>query len=177
MTPGGHGRVAAAMGLAVLLSACAAVRPPATAEMPWTSGRLAVRVDALGDSPARSASAGFDLRGTADAGELRLLSPLGTLLAQTRWSPREVVLDTPDGQRRYDDLDSLSRDTLGEVLPLRALPDWMAGRPWAAAPSRARDDGFEQLGWHVQVSQIADGQLVARRDAPPVVTLRARIER
>ncbi len=179
MTAGGLRRAANGLLLALmsaLLGGCA-TRPAAIGEMPWTSGRLAVRVEATDASPVRSASAGFDLRGNADTGELRLLSPLGTLVAQTRWSATEVVLSTPDGTRRFDDLDSLSRETLGEALPLRALPDWLAGRPWGGAPSRVRDDGFEQLGWQVQVAQLSEGLLVARRDAPPAVTLRARIER
>lgn len=169
-------RRAAMLAAMVLLAGCA-TRPPDLAGMPWTSGRLAVRVDAVGDQPGRSASAAFDLRGGAERGELRLLSPLGTLLAETRWSPTEALITTPEGQRRFDDLDSLARELLGEALPLRALPDWLAGRPWPGAPSRPTHDGFEQLGWQVQVARLAEGLVEARRDAPPAVTLRARLDR
>ncbi len=176
MTRGAWRRITLSGACIALLAGCA-TRPPSIADMPWTSGRLAVRVEATETSPLRSASAGFDLRGSAEVGELRLLSPLGTLLAQTRWSPTEVLLSTPDGTRRFEDLDSLSRETLGEALPLRALPDWLAGRPWRGAPSQPRDDGFAQLGWQVQVAQLSEGLLLARRETPPAVTLRARIER
>lgn len=164
------------LAAAALLVGCA-TRPPDLADMPWTSGRLAVRVEAVGDQAARSASAAFDLRGGADRGELRLLSPLGTLVAETRWTPTEALITTPEGQRRFADLDSLAREVLGEALPLRALPDWLAGRPWSGAPSRPAESGFEQLGWHVQVTRLVEGVVQARREAPPAVTLRARLDR
>jgi hypothetical protein len=99
--------------------------------MPWTSGRLSVRVEATADKSASNVSADFDLRGDSSRGELRLSSPLGAVLAATRWSATEVVLDTGQGPTRYADLETLSRDALGEALPLRAFPDWLAGRPVA----------------------------------------------
>lgn len=167
---------AALLAALALLGGCA-TRPAELAGMPWTSGRLAVRVEAAGAQAARSASASFDLRGSAERGELRLLSPVGTLLAETRWGPNEALITTPDGQRRFDDLNSLAREVLGEALPLRALPDWLAGRPWSGAPSRPVDSGFEQLGWQVQVAMLAEGLIEARRESPPVVTLRARLDR
>ena len=46
-------------------------------------------------------------------------------------------------------LEDLSREALGEALPLAAWPDWLAGRPWGGAPHRATEGGFEQLGWQV----------------------------
>jgi outer membrane lipoprotein LolB len=165
------------LAAALMVAACATPRPPAIDAAPWTSGRLALRVEAIEAVPARQMTASFDLRGDAREGELRLLSPLGTLAARTAWGPGRVELSTPEGARTFDDLDTLSREALGEVLPLRALPDWLAGRPWSAVPSTPRDGGFHQLGWQVDTSAFADGLLVARREAPPAITLRIRLER
>ncbi|MDP3086229.1 MAG: outer membrane lipoprotein LolB [Rubrivivax sp.] len=150
---------------------------PPPAESPWTSGRLTVRVDAHGDQAARQVGAAFDLRGDGDTGELRLSSPLGTLLAQANWSPGAAVLRSADGETRYPDLDTLSRQALGEALPLRALPDWLAGRPWPGAPSQSRAEGFDQLGWSVTLARLNDGWIDASRAAPPAVSLRVRLER
>lgn len=162
--------------LALALLAACATAPPAADDTPWTSGRLSVRLAAVGDTPARSLGTAFELRGTADSGELRLNSPLGTRLAAARWSPTEAVLSTSDGERRFDSLDELSRQALGEALPLAALPDWLAGRPWPGAPHRATEEGFEQLGWRVDLSQRKQGWIAADRAAPPAVAVRVRLD-
>ncbi len=162
-------------GLAAALLAGCATRPPDAADG-WTTGRLALRVEASAERPPQSLNAGFELRGDGREGELKLLSPLGTQVASARWAPALALLVTGDGERRFDSLDALSREALGEPLPLAALPDWLAGRPWRDAPHIARDDGFEQLGWVVSTAALADGQVVARRSAAPVVTLRVRLD-
>lgn len=157
-----------------MLAGCA-TRPPDAAGG-WTTGRLALRVEASAERPPQSVSAGFELRGDGREGELKLLSPLGTQLAAARWAPALALLVTGDGERRFDSLDALSREALGEPLPLAALPDWLAGRPWRDAPHTPRDDGFEQLGWVVTTAALADGQVLARRTAAPAVTLRVRLD-
>jgi outer membrane lipoprotein LolB len=166
-------------GLAVLaaawLAGCA-TPPPAEGEAAWTSGRLAVHVAAAAGQAAQSMSAAFELRGDDRSGELRLNSPLGTRVAQARWAPGLAVLDTGEGERRFETLDELSRQALGEALPLAALPDWVAGRPWPAAPHLRSDEGFEQLGWQVVLLRLADGVIEARRPAPPAVTVRLRLD-
>jgi outer membrane lipoprotein LolB len=136
---------------------------------------LSVRIDATAMQSSRSFSAGFDLRGTGDSGELQLNSPLGTRMADARWAPGVAVLSTADGERHFDSLDELSRLALGEAVPLAALPDWLAGHPWPGAPHRMLDGGFEQLGWRVQLARLAEGWLEARREAPPVVAVRVKI--
>jgi outer membrane lipoprotein LolB len=170
------GQAAGAVLAAVMLAGCA-TRPPAEVATSWTSGRLSVRVEATPARPASSLDADFDLRGDSRQGELRLSSLLGSRLATTRWSADEAVLDTGQGETRYADLETLSRDALGEVLPLRALPDWLAGRPWPGAASAIRGAGFEQLGWQVSLAAFADGRIDAVRSEPPRVTVRVRLER
>jgi outer membrane lipoprotein LolB len=172
------GSYTVAAAAAALLTACvsAPVADPGLATAPWILGRLAVRVEASADQPARSASATFELRGSGQRGELRLLSPLGTGLATAVWAPGLARLSTPTGTSTFATLDELSQQALGEALPLAALPDWLAGRPWPPAPHQPQDGGFEQLGWQVQTSRRADGVVEARRTAPPAVWLRVKLD-
>jgi outer membrane lipoprotein LolB len=164
---------------ALALAGCAAV-PQAPTGSQALSGRLALQVDALPDRPAQSISASFDLRGNAEQGELRLSTPLGTTLAAAFWGPGEARLVTPQGEKRYDDLDALSRDAFGESLPLRALPDWLQGRPWGGAAEPAMPlqpgPGFVQLGWSIDLARFDSGQLQASRAGPPAVRLRAQMD-
>ena len=146
-------------------------------EAPWTSGRLSLRVDATPERIAQSLSATFELRGAGDRGELRLSSPLGTLMAAATWAPGQAVLRSPEGERRFVSLDDLARQALGEPLPLAALPDWLAGRPWPEAPHESQPGGFGQLGWRVQTERLAEGWISARRVAPPAVQLRVKLDR
>lgn len=159
---------------ALVLVGCAT--GPATAPQ-GLSGRLLVRVDASAARPASALTAGFELLGDGEAGELRLSSGIGTRLAQARWSALGAWLDTGQGEVGYADLDDLSRTALGEPVPLRALPDWLSGRPWPRAPSERTGAGFVQLGWSVQLTALADGRVEAVREAAPRVVVRVQLER
>jgi outer membrane lipoprotein LolB len=165
------GGAAAALLLALMLG-CASV--PTTA--PLVSGRLSLQVAAADGQPARGFNASFDLRGTAEAGELRLSTPLGPQIASARWSPGEVVLLAGQGEQRFDSLAALAQEALGEALPLQALPDWLQGRPWPGATAQPSGDGFEQLGWVLDLSRRAEGFITATRAQPPAVSLRIRLE-
>jgi outer membrane lipoprotein LolB len=170
-------RRGAALLAAIALAGCAAM-PRAPVDPQTLSGRLLLQVDAVAERPAQSIGADFDLKGSAEQGELRLGTPLGTTLAAAFWSPGEARLVTPQGEKRFDDLEALSRDAFGESLPLRALPDWLRGRPWPAEPARplAPGRGFEQLGWTIDLAGFEAGQVQASRAAPPAVRLRVRLE-
>ena len=168
--------------LAMLVTACTTVpqtRPAAGGET--LSGRLALRVEALGNEPARAFSAAFDLHGDEHAGTLGLATPLGSMLAEARWSAAEVVLVTPQGTRRFADLDALTREVLGESIPIEAWFDWLRGRPWTGAPSASSPDvpqGFEQLGWRVDLGRFDEGSVLATRTSPPpTVVARIRLDR
>ena len=175
------GRTSALLA-ALLMSACASV-PQGTLPVAGETltGRLAVRVDGSDGASPRSENATFELQGSAQAGRLELSTPLGSILAQARWSPGSVVLATPQGERRFADLDALTREVLGESVPVVALFDWLRGRPWSGAPSIASaapaDAGFAQLGWAVSLARFDEGWVVARRARAPAVTVRAKLDR
>jgi outer membrane lipoprotein LolB len=169
-----------ALLLAIWAVAGCATPPPAMLPGGALYGRLALQVDADPARAAQSVSAAFDLSGDAERGELRLSTPLGTTLAAAYWGPGEARLITPQGERRFADLDALSREAFGETLPLRALPDWLRGRPWPGASEAARPlqpgPGFVQMGWTIDLTRFELGDWQAWRAGPPGVRLRARME-
>lgn len=159
--------------LASLAAGCASVAPTAAERL--FSGRLAVSVTG---QPERSFSAGFDLSGSALKGELLLTGPLGTTAARARWAPGLAELSSAQGNSHYASLDALAEQALGQAIPMGALFDWLQGRPWPDAPAVAFADGrpgFEQLGWQVGLSRLAQGWLEATRIASPVVQVRIRL--
>lgn len=174
-------RRALGAGLVVALAACVspAPKPAGMSELPPpTTGRLLVKVDASTQAPAQSISAAFELSGDEHHGQLVLLSPLGTRMADARWAPGGVSLSSPEGVREYANLQALARDTLGEDVPIGALTHWLAGRPWPDAPSVPTTTGFTQLGWAIDLSRWTElAQVEARRTEPPAVLVRARIDR
>lgn len=159
----------------MLLTACA--QAPVQGGATRLSGRLSLQVAAHEALPARGLNASFDLQGTAEAGELRLSVPLGPQIAAARWSPGQASLDGPEGRQAFTSLPDLSRRALGEDLPLQALPDWLAGRPWPGAPHLSTGAaGFEQLGWSIDLGRQAEGFIIASRAQAPAVTLRVRLD-
>ena len=176
-------RLAATIAMLVLAGCATVPRGDASSAGETLSGRLSVRVEADGTAPARSVSAAFELHGDPNAGRLDLSTPLGSMLAQARWSPIRVVLATPKGESDFRDLDSLTREMLGESLPVAALFDWLHGRPWPGAPSTPSvpaansGGGFEQLGWTVDLGRFADAVVSAHRESPPLVTVRIKLDR
>lgn len=165
---------------ALLLSGCAGLQreaaPSAVQGDLRLSGRLSVQVSGRKDG----GNAAFELLGSPDSGRLELSTPLGSLVARARWSRAEVLLQTPQEERRYEDLDALTREMLGEAVPVAALFDWLRGRPWPKTQSQPLDapaQGFAQLGWQIDLSRFdKDGLIVATRPAEPAVTLRARLD-
>ena len=164
---------------AVLITGCANVARtpvPALADGDLRlSGRLSVQV-AGNAGKASGGNAGFELIGNPAAGQLELSTPLGSLVALASWRDGAVRLQTPEDERHFDDLDALTRDLLGEPIPVAALFDWLSGKPWPQAAHVASAQGFEQLGWTIDLARFSEGLLVATRRAEPVVTLRARLD-
>jgi outer membrane lipoprotein LolB len=163
-----------------LLVGCATVPPPvAPASSDTLAGRLSVKVDATPTSEARNVSAAFELQGNPQQGRLDLSTPLGTILAQARWAPGKVVLANSQGETRFADLDALTREVLGESLPVAALFDWLRGRPWPGAASKpsSAEAGFTQLGWVVSLARLDEGWVAAQRNLAPAVTVRVKLDR
>jgi outer membrane lipoprotein LolB len=125
-------------------------------------GRLALRID----SPEQpSFYAGFELTGQARAGELLLSSPLGNVVASLRWTPQAAYLRNNGETRQFDSLDALATEATGTAIPIAALFQWLDGRDAVAA------------GWQADLSQLAQGRLLARRTHPgPVAELRLILE-
>ena len=172
-------RLAGGLLAVALLGGCAtAPHAPIEAAGESFAGRMTVHVDAARGSDARNVTAAFDLRGGPTQGRLDLSTPLGTVLAQARWAPGKVALVTSQGERLFASLDELTREVLGESVPVNALFDWLQGRPWPGAPSTpTAERGFQQLGWVVSLARFDEGLISARRDQAPVVTVRAKLDR
>ena len=86
---------------------------------------------------------------------------------------------TPRGQTTYADLDDLTRDVLGESVPVAAMFDWLRARPWGDAPSKRLSPSarsFEQLGWTVDLGRFDSGSVDAYRSANPPVTVKVRLD-
>lgn len=166
---------AAALLLTLALGGCAQLErvPAAAATESRLSGRLSVTIAGDVHNRGTGGAASFELFGGPEAGRLELTSPLGSLVARASWQPGIATMQTPSEQRRFDGLDALTRELLGESIPVAALFDWLNARPWPAAPHRMTADGFEQLGWRIEPRLPS---LVAVRLGEPTVTLRARLD-
>ena len=129
----------------------------------WT-GRLSLQVES---DPPQSFSAGYELKGSAEQGELALFTPLGSTVAVLSWGPGMATLRSSDNQvRQFDSLDSLAQQATGTAVPVAALFSWLKG------------EQATQPGWHAELSQLQQGRLSARRISPaPEALLRMVIDR
>ena len=175
---------AGAVVLALLLQACASHPPPLPGHV--YAGRLAVRTDAAPDLPARSTSGQFELSGNASSGQLILTIPIGTTVARARWSdpvgtqgvPSRIELEADGATTRYATLEDMMQRAIGDQLPLPAMFDWLSGHPWPDAPAQRSADGgsFDQLGWHVDISQFAGNRLIDAQRPLPAPALHVRVK-
>lgn len=159
-------RLCAAIAAAPLLGLAGCAQPPrqlqADAASPalaghW-SGRLALQVE---DAQNQSFSAGFELLGAPQRGELLLFTPLGSTLARLVWTPQQATLQQGSDIKTSDSLPALVEELTGSALPIAALFDWLQGHATAAA------------GWNVDLSRMPQGRLLAQRSDPqPPATLR-----
>ena len=157
-------RGASALACALVLAGCA-TPPPRTAtsgEQSW-SGRMALTVQGRVND---SFSAGFELHGAPQAGELSLFNPLGGTIAVLSWTPGKATLHANGGTREFPSVEALAQEATGAPLPLASLFDWLAGK------------ATDVPGWAADLSQLAQGRLHAQRtEPPPPVDLRLVFER
>jgi outer membrane lipoprotein LolB len=138
---------------AFLLAGCAVPpRKPVPEGMQAWTGRLSLNVDG---EAGKSFSAGFELRGAPEAGELGLFNPLGGTIALLSWGPGRATLQSNGSTRQFPSLEALAQEATGAPLPVAALFDWLAGK---ATPVE---------GWQPDVSQVTEGRLRAQRNSPP----------
>jgi outer membrane lipoprotein LolB len=152
-----------ALTLALMATGCASPRLSATDANAYWSGRMAIEVL---KEPPETLSAGFELQGSAQTGEMVLLSPIGTTLAVLKWSTQGAQLTQGQQQIESSNLQSLGAQLTGTELPIAALFEWLAGRPADAS------------GWQVDLSGHAQGKITAQRQQPaPGAFLRVVLDR
>jgi outer membrane biogenesis lipoprotein LolB len=138
--------------------------PPATATT-IIQGQMSLKLGAYGDQPAKGMSLGFFFDGSPNAGQLDLMTLMGTQVARIRWSPGLATLQDDHGTRSFADLEALSMAALGEALPLGLLMQWVQGHPAPGEPSQAGpvDGTFEQAGWSIDTRELDAKKLQATR--------------
>ena len=99
-------------------------------------------------------AAAFELTGTAQAGELKLYTPIGTTLALLTWSRESALLRANGEVRSFDSLDALALQATGATIPIGSLFDWLGG------------SATQTEGWHADVTQLGSGRVTARRATP-----------
>lgn len=158
--------VACCLALGLWLAGCTTPerQPPADPQARVWTGRLALTVEG---SQGQSFSAGFELQGRSETGQLTLFNPLGGTLAVLAWAPGSATLSTAgDPVRRFASVEALALEATGAPLPIAVLFDWLHGVATPAA------------GWEADVSQLATGRLRAQRSAPPpAADLRVALDR
>ena len=121
-------------------------------QMGHWQGRLSLRV--LQPQPEQF-SANFELHGSAETGELSIISPLGTTLAVARWTPHNAQLLQGQKVQDYASMEALTQQLTGAALPLQALLGWLD------------TDGPPLPGWQMTSESPATGRRVfAKREAP-----------
>lgn len=158
--------ISLAMGAVLLVSGCATPRqgPAVQNDGPkdaW-AGRIGLQIQS---EPPQAFFAGFELKGNAQAGELKLTSPIGSVLGVMRWSPAEAVLESGREVKKFVSVDALLEQTTGAAIPVNALFDWLSGK------------NTSLNGWTADLSGQADGKISARRTNPaPQTDLRVVLE-
>lgn len=134
-------RLFASVIVLAVVAGCAALRAPQT--LPTSnagidafslSGRVAVKVEQ------RGYSAKLNWRHGAGGDRLRILSPVGTVIAELEADASGATLTTADKKvYRSGDVQALTREVLGWDLPLDGLRHWVVGRAGPALPVQAEE--------------------------------------
>lgn len=139
---------------------------PIASSMQRYTGRISLVFDEAAQGAPASFSGAFELRGQPHAGELDLLTPLGSIAAQLKWQPGRAVLIQAGQTRSLSSADDLIAQATGTAISAKQLFDWLQGK----SDTTAAND------WQVDLSRLADGRITARRSAPQAATLRIILE-
>jgi len=129
------------------------------------TGRVAVKLEQ------RGYSAKLSWRHAAAGDRLRLLSPVGSVIAELEADASGAMLTTGDRKvYRSGDVQALTREVLGWDLPLDGLKHWVVGRAEPALPVQAEErDGrgrltkLTQNDWRISfLAYAGDSALPAR---------------
>lgn len=146
------------MLIAMSLAGCAAPKMQSSPGVASWNGRLAL---SLASDPPQSYSAGFDLQGSPQAGQLLLATPLGTTLATVTWAPGRAEMVQGNTTTQRPSLEELTADLGGAAVPVEALFAWLQGQPAVVD------------GWEADLSRRAEGRITAKRVQPlPAAELR-----
>ncbi len=154
------------------MAGCAALRAPQA--LPASSagidtfsltGRVAVKLEQ------RGYSAKLSWRHAAAGDRLRLLSPVGSVIAELEADAAGATLTTGDSKvYRSGDVQALTREVLGWDLPLEGLQHWVVGRAEPDLPvqteerdARGRLTRLTQNDWRISfLAYAGDSALPAR---------------
>jgi len=155
-----------------VVAGCAAPRapqvlPPSNAGINTFSltGRVAVKLEQ------RGYSAKLSWRHAAAGDRLRLLSPVGSVIAELEADASGAMLTTGDKKvYRSGNVQALTREVLGWDLPLEGLQHWVVGRAEPEIPvqaeerdARGRLTKLTQNDWRISFLDYAgDSALPAR---------------
>lgn len=124
---------------------------------------MALRIES---SPVQSLSAGFELSGNAQTGELVLFTPLGSTYASLSWRPASAQLRVNGDVRAFNSLDELVLAATGADLPIASLFLWLSG------------ENMVMPGWQVDLGDLPKGKLQAFRTEPtPRIELRIALDK
>jgi outer membrane lipoprotein LolB len=162
-------------GTTLWLAGCATMAPSQpTQQAPFKTGALEpikrwqgrFAITTLSQPP-RAERAAFELTGTVTAGQLDIVSPIGTTVARIMWRPGQASLISGGTYTDYADLDALSQALVHTHLPVQALFNWLQGQP-----SPINETQLHSSAWVVDTCQVHVGRLKAQRDYPlPSVSL------
>jgi outer membrane lipoprotein LolB len=154
------------------LAGCAALRAPqalpasnAGVDTFSLTGRVAVKLEQ------RGYSAKLSWRHAAAGDRLRLLSPVGSVIAEIEADASGAMLTTGDKKvYRSGDVQALTREVLGWDLPLEGLRHWVVGRAEPVLPVQAeqrdvrgRLTRLTQNDWRISfLAYAGDSALPAR---------------
>lgn len=124
-----------------VVAGCAAPRAPqvlpasnAAIESFSLTGRVAVKIEQ------RGYSAKLNWRHAAAGDRLRLLSPVGSVVAELEADASGAMLTTGDKKvYRSGNVQALTREVLGWDLPLEGLQHWVVGRAEPKIPVQAEE--------------------------------------